>query len=104
MLSGEHRGAAYTTSRNVSAPAPATQPQTTSAMDGLYAPPYRDIFLNDTFFGDFVRQWRGDAASATNLTWYQIFLNGSIYLAGSVQQPDGSKRRIKPVLIKQPEF
>jgi hypothetical protein len=102
MLSGEHRGAAYTSSQ--SAQASLQQSQTTTAMDSLYAPPYNDVFLNNTFFGDFVRQWRGDAEAATNLSWYQIYLNGNLYLAGSIQQPDGSERHIKPILIEEPDF
>lgn len=102
MLSGEHRGATYATGQSTQA-SPSTS-QITSVMDALYAPPYSDVFLNNSFFGDFIRQWRGETEAAANLSWYQIYLNGSLYLAGSIPQPDGSRRRIKPILIEEPEF
>ena len=100
MLSGEHRGASYTSSRDDLYSAPQTQPRPGS----FYKPPYQEMFLNDTFFGGFIKQLWGDTTSEESPTWYQIFLNGSLYVAGSIEEPDGSRRRIKPILIEEPEF
>ncbi len=99
MLSGEHRGAQYGQSISTiySSPPSPTGP--------LYDPPYKNSFLNDTFFGDFLRQLDGHpAANQTNLTWSETYLAGSPYMGinSTVKPAEAGRHHIKPILLKEP--
>ncbi len=99
MLSGEHRGAEYgqSTSTTYNPPPSPTGP--------LYDPPYKNLFLNDTFFGDFLRQLDGlPAANQTNMTWSGMYLAGSPYMGINitVKPAEAGRHRIKPILLKEP--
>ncbi len=93
MLTGEHRGSNYPeTSVVYSVPQP-------SPARPAYDHPYKDLFRNDTFFGDFVREMDNDTVSQGNQTWAEILLNAT----GQKAVPAGG-HFIKPILIKEPKF
>lgn len=102
MLSGEHRGAGYAENAM-----PNQQPNQPSPLGPLYDPPYKNVFFNDTFFGDFLRELGGGPSTLqANLTWPEIFLTGPLYRNSSnIAKPAGTNRHfIKPVLVKEPDF
>jgi hypothetical protein len=102
MLSGEHRGSSYgpgeTDVYRSSLP--------TQAFPGpAYDPPYRNIFQNDTYFGDFIRQLDGSLPPKDNQTWSEVLLNGTLYLNVSGKKTEKSSTHfIKPILIEEPDF
>ncbi len=101
MLSGEHRGAEYAQSTLIN------QPNQPSHFGAPYDPPYKNVFLNDTFFGDFLRELGGGPSTLQqNLTWPEILLTGLSYgNASTIAKPAGTSRHhIKPVLLKEPDF
>jgi hypothetical protein len=108
MLSGEHRGAAYA-QNNI--PQGETEDLTTGGLQNepltagpTYDPPYKGTFFNDTFFGDFLREFEEDLApSQMNLTWRERYFAWQPYLNTSSTVKAGT-HRIKPILIKEPEF
>lgn len=96
MLSGEHRGSAYSGSNVISRPPLAEQ----------YDNPNTAVFRNDTFFGDFVRAFYGDSPTGSQ-SWAEMFLNGSSLLPANITSEkdiEAGRHLIKPVLIKEPEF
>ena len=93
MLSGEHRGSSYS-----EATATSSAPQPVPSRPD-YDSPYKDVFRNDTFFGDFVRQMDNDTMPQDNRTWADILLNATGQKAAAA-----GRHFIKPVLIKEPEF
>ena len=96
MLSGEHRGSAYSGSNVVSSPPLVQQ------LDN----PNTGFFKNDTFFGDFVRAFYGDSAT-DNQSWAETFLNGTSLLAANTTAEMNvwaGPHLIKPVLITGPRF
>jgi len=98
MLSGEHRGAQY---------AQSTLPDQSSSVGALYDPPYKNVFLNDTFFGDFLREFDADPSlSRVNLTWPESLFIGLPYQnTSTIATPAGTSRHhIKPILVKEPDF
>ncbi len=70
-----------------------------------YDPPFKSIFENDSFFGDFVRQLDGDTQPVDNQTWIEMLKNGTLYLniTGKGSQKT-SGHFIKPILIEEPDF
>jgi hypothetical protein len=110
MLSGEHRGAGYAQgaiqqgATQDTTPGGVQGPQTQSRTGPLYDPPYKNIFLNDTFFGDFLREFEGGLApSQRNLTWRERYFAGQLYLGANTTFQAGS-HHIKPILIEEPDF
>ncbi|MGA9097850.1 MAG: hypothetical protein WB392_02850 [Methanotrichaceae archaeon] len=98
MLSGEHRGAQYAQNELPNQPSP---------IGALYDPPYKNVFLNDTFFGDFLREFDADPSlSRANLTWPERLLTGLPYQnTSTIAKPEGTNRHhIKPILVKEPDF
>ncbi|HSD58866.1 MAG TPA: hypothetical protein VLB04_11860 [Methanotrichaceae archaeon] len=102
MLSGEHRGSSYGQGqtdlyRSSQPPQAFTGP--------AYDPPYRDVFKNDTYFGDFIRQLDGALAPEINGTWNELYKNGTLYLNVSEKKAvKPSSHFIKPILIEEPDF
>jgi len=100
MLSGEHRGSAYSDSADIyRAPMPLLGPQ--------YDNPNKGIFRNDSVFGYFVRMFDGGLVTQTNQTWAGHLLNIS---SSSTPESEAAKPGVfgshvlKPILIKEPEF
>jgi hypothetical protein len=108
MLSGEHRGVGYVQgdvlqgeTQDITHGGGQSEPSPTGQ---LYDPPYKNIFLNDTFFGDFLRQFEGDLApSQMNLTWRERYFAGQLYLDTNTTVQAGS-HQIKPILVKEQDF
>jgi hypothetical protein len=102
MLSGEHRGSSYSPGETDLY----RSSQPTEAFPGpAYDPPYRNIFQNDTYFGDFIRQLDGSLSPADNQTWSEALLNGTLYLNISGKKTEKSSTHfIKPILIEEPDF
>ena len=95
MLSGEHRGAQY------------AQNALPNPVGALYDPPYKNEFLNDTFFGDFLREFGADPSLyQLNLTRPKSLLIGLPYQNASIiAKPTGTNRHhIKPMLVVEPDF
>ena len=102
MLSGEHRGAQYAQNIMLN-----QQPSQPNPLDELYDPPYKNVFFNDTFFGDFLRELGGGPSRLqANLTWPEILLTGQPYTnVSNIARPAGTSRHyIKPILVKEPDF
>jgi hypothetical protein len=102
MLSGEHRGSSYSPGETdlyrSSLPSQAFPGPT-------YSPPYKSIFQNDTYFGDFIQQMYGTLPLEANQTWSEILLNGTLYLNVSGKKSEKSSTHfIKPILIEEPDF
>jgi len=100
MLSGEHRGSAYSDPGNIyRAPMPLLGPQ--------YDNPNKGIFRNDSVFRDFIRMFDGGLTSRTNQTWAENLFNIS---SSPPPESDAGKpgvfgrHLLKPILIKEPEF
>jgi hypothetical protein len=67
--------------------------------------PARDVFKNDTYFGDFIRQLDGALAPEINGTWNELYKNGTLYLNVSEKKAvKPSSHFIKPILIEEPDF
>jgi len=103
MLSGEHRGSSYSPGETdlyrSSLPPAQTFP------GSAYNPPYKSIFQNDTYFGDFIQQMYGISPPEANQTWSEILLNGTLYLNVSGKKTEKSRTHfIKPILIEEPDF
>ncbi|MFB3766340.1 MAG: hypothetical protein ACE14P_13990 [Methanotrichaceae archaeon] len=106
MLSGEHRGAEYAESVLPNQMPGQLQSQM-SHIGPLYSPPYKNEFLNDTFFGSFLRElWGGPSISKQNLTWPEILLTGLPYqnTSTTAKSSGTSRHKIKPVLVNEPDF
>lgn len=110
MLSGEHRGAQYAESvlpNQLPSQLPSQLSSQLSPIGALYDPPYKNEFLNDTFFGDFLRELGGGPSTPrANLTWPEILLTGRPYSNTSTTvKPSGTNNHhIKSVLVKEPDF
>ncbi len=102
MLSGEHRGSSYSQRQTDLY----SQPQPPQTFTGpAYDPPYKDIFKNDTYFGDFIRQLEGVLAPGINITWSELYLNGTLDLNVSEKKAKTpGSHFIKPILIEEPDF
>ena len=110
MLSGEHRGAGYaqdTLSNPQSNQQSNQQTNPASQFGTLYDPPYKNVFLNDTFFGNFLRELGGGPLMPqANLTWPEVLLRGPLYPnISNIAKSAGTNRHfIKPILVKEPDF
>lgn len=102
MLSGEHRGSSYSQGqtdlyRSSQPPQAFTGP--------AYDPPYKDLFKNDTYFGNFIQQLDGVLAPEINETWSALYQNGTLNLNVSEKKAEKpSSHFIKPILIEEPDF
>ncbi len=104
MLSGEHRDSSYSQGRTDLYSSSQPQPQQTFT-GPAYDPPYKDIFKNDTYFGDFIQQLDGVLVPGINGTWSELFLNGTLDLNVSEKKAEKSSNHfIKPILIEEPDF
>jgi hypothetical protein len=100
MLSGEHRGSAYSDPGEIyRAPMPLLGPQ--------YDNPNKGIFRNDSVFRDFIRMFDGGLTSRTNQTWAENLFNisSSPPPESDTEKPGVFGRHLlQPILIKEPEF
>lgn len=105
MLSGEHRGSSYSTGSTGGTDIYSSSQPVQTPLGPSYDPPYKNVFQNDTYFGDFLKQLYGAAIPEANQTWSEVFLNGTLYLNISgkkAENPNG--HFIKPILIDEPDF
>jgi hypothetical protein len=105
MLSGEHRGSSYSQGQiDQTDLYRSSQPSQTFA-GPAYDPPYRDVFKNDTYFGDFIQLLDGSLAPEINETWNELYLNGTLYLNVSENKAEKTGSHfVKPILIEEPDF
>jgi hypothetical protein len=102
MLSGGHRDSSY--SQGQIDLYRSSQPLQTFA-GPAYDPPYKDVFKNDTYFGDFIQQLDGALMPEINETWSNLYLNGTLDLNDSEKRAEKpSSHFIKPILIEEPDF
>jgi hypothetical protein len=102
MLSGEQGGSSYNQKEmDIYSPS-----QPIQAFPGpTYNPPYRDLFQNDTYFGDFIKQLYGHPLPESNQTWSEAMRNGTLHLSVSGKNAERSRTHfIKPILIEEPDF
>lgn len=102
MISGEHRGAEYAQSTTQSQQSTASNPTSP-----IYDPPYKNLFFNDTIFGDFFRLLDGDLApSQMDLTWREMDLAGHQYLniSAAAKPAEAGRHQVKPILVDEPDF
>ena len=101
MLSGEHRGIDY----GLEMGSLYMSPQVNSTPAGQsYDPPFKDLFLNDSIFGLFLRDFQSE------LELPQVNLNSTYFLLSGYPYPNYSgkqetnRRLLAPILVKKPDI
>jgi hypothetical protein len=105
MLSGEHRGFSYSQGQTEQTDLYRSSQPSQTFVSPAYDPPYKDVFKNDTYFGDFILMLDGALAPEINETWNELYLNGTLSLNVSEKKAEKTGSHfIKPILIEEPDF
>jgi len=104
MLSGEHRGIDY----GLEMGSLYMPPQVNSTPAGQsYDPPFKDLFLNDSILGPFLRDFQTELKlpqmnpKATNLLLSGYPYLDSINFSG---KQETNRRLLAPILVKEPDI
>ncbi|MCJ7443099.1 MAG: hypothetical protein MUO26_00965 [Methanotrichaceae archaeon] len=104
MLSGEHRGINYGQDMN----SLYEPPQMNSTLPSLsYDTPFKDLFLNDSIFGLFLREFQTEMMPhQINMTLNELHSSRYPYVEtnASSLKFENDDHRFRPILVKEPNF